>query len=118
MSTTLELISPIEKWPDDNIKSLAATNPQQAMASVIKKCREPLLYHALCIVKDEDKYDLVQRLYQAIRESRLFTHDFRIKHGCIASLQISALTTFVIENVCSHLRSENGNRTQRVRPNP
>ena len=81
MSTTLELISPTEKWPDDNIKSLAQTNPQQAMASIIKKYREPLLYHAICIVKDEDEaYDLVQEVFiRAIRESRLFTHDFRIK---------------------------------------
>jgi RNA polymerase sigma factor (sigma-70 family) len=81
MSTTLELISPVEKWPDDNIKSLAQTNPQQAMASIIKKYREPLLYHAICIVKDEDEaYDLVQEVFiRAIRESRLFTFDFRIK---------------------------------------
>ena len=51
------------------------------MHIVIQKYRESLLYHALCIVKDQDEaYDLVQEVFvRAIRESRLFDTDFRIK---------------------------------------
>jgi len=81
MSAKLRLLKPATSWPDDQIKTLAKTNRRSAMEATIQKYREPLLYHAICIVKDEDEaYDLVQEVFiRAIRETRLFNEDFRIK---------------------------------------
>ena len=81
MSAKLKLIKPVESWADEQIKQLAQKDRRSAMEATIKKYREALLYHALCIVKDEDEaYDLVQEVFiRAIREIRLFNEDFRIK---------------------------------------
>ena len=81
MSAKLQLLKSASTWTDDQIKTVAKTNRRAAMEATIQKFREPLLYHAICIVKDEDEaYDLVQEVFiRAIREPRLFNEDFRIK---------------------------------------
>ena len=81
MSAKLQLLKSVSSWTEDQIKTVATTNRKAAMEAVIQKFRESLLYHAICIVKDEDEaYDLVQEVFiRAIREPRLFNDDFRIK---------------------------------------
>ena len=81
MGAQLKLIISPDKWTESQIKQLAKKDLRKAFDIVIQKYREPLLYHALCIVKDQDEaYDLVQEVFiRAIREKRLFTDEFRIK---------------------------------------
>ena len=81
MSAKLQLLKSASSWTDEQIKTVAKTNRKAAMEAMIQKFREPLLYHAICIVKDEDEaYDLVQEVFiRAIREPRIFNEDFRIK---------------------------------------
>ena len=81
MSAKLQLLKSVPSWTEEQIKTVATTNRKAAMEAVIQKFRESLLYHAICIVKDEDEaYDLVQEVFiRAIREPRLFNDDFRIK---------------------------------------
>ena len=81
MTANLQLIKPVKTWADEQIKHIAKTDRRSAMEATIQKYREALLYHAICIVKDQDEaYDLVQEVFiRAIREIRLFNEDFRIK---------------------------------------
>ena len=69
------------KWSEAKIKEVAEQDRKMAMDMIIRSHREQLLYHALCIVKDEDEaYDLVQEVFiRAIRETRFFQKDFRMK---------------------------------------
>jgi RNA polymerase sigma-70 factor (ECF subfamily) len=66
---------------DAQIKILAQNDRVRAMDALIRRYRDPLFYHALCILKNEDEaYDMVQEVFiRAIRESRLFNDDFKIK---------------------------------------
>jgi len=81
MTANLHFIAPTAQWSEEKIKNLASQNKRAAMEAIIQKYRDVLLYHALCIVKDHDEaYDLVQEVFiRAIRETRLFNEDFRIK---------------------------------------
>ena len=81
MGAQLKLFISPDKWTEGQIKQLAKDDKRKAFNIVIQKYREALLYHALCIVKDQDEaYDLVQEVFvRAIREKRLFTDEFRIK---------------------------------------
>ena len=76
----LNLRSP-SSWTDSEIKQTASRDRQFAMEVVIRKYRDALYYHALCILKDADTaYDLVQEVFiRAIRESRFFNSDFYMK---------------------------------------
>ena len=59
----LNLKSP-SKWTDSDIKKAAERDKQFAMEIVIKKYRDSLYYHALCILKDADlTYDLIQEVF-------------------------------------------------------
>jgi RNA polymerase sigma-70 factor (ECF subfamily) len=51
------------------------------MEAVIRKYRDPLYFHARYIVKDhQEAYDVVQEVFiKAMRETRLFDEDFKIK---------------------------------------
>jgi RNA polymerase sigma-70 factor, ECF subfamily len=68
-------------WTDTEIKEIASKDRQSAMEMIIRKYRDALYYHALCILKDEDgAYDLVQEVFiRAIREARFFNSDFYMK---------------------------------------
>jgi len=81
MAAQIQQLNRTKSWSEDQIKNLAQQDRHRAMHIVIQKYRESLLYHALCIVKDQDEaYDLVQEVFvRAIRETRLFDKDFRIK---------------------------------------
>ena len=83
MTASLRLVSPdnVSTWSESDIKSLAANNSRSAMEVVIQKYREPLYFHARYILKDhQEAYDLVQEVFiKAMRESRLFDEDFKIK---------------------------------------
>lgn len=81
MGAQLQRFNRTDAWSEPQIKELAKQDRKRAVHIMIQKYRESLLYHAICIVKDRDEaYDLVQEVFiRAIREERLFTHDFRIK---------------------------------------
>jgi RNA polymerase sigma-70 factor (ECF subfamily) len=83
MSASLRLMSPekTSEWSELDIKNLAGSNSRGAMEMVIRKYREPLYFHARYIVKDhQEAYDLVQEVFiKAMRESRLFDEEFKIK---------------------------------------
>ena len=81
MGAQLQRFNRTDTWSELQIKELAKQDRKRAVHIMIQKYRESLLYHAICIVKDRDEaYDLVQEVFiRAIREERLFTHDFRIK---------------------------------------
>jgi RNA polymerase sigma-70 factor (ECF subfamily) len=81
MGAQVQRLNRTESWTESQLKDLAGKDKTRAMHIVIQKYREALLYHALCIVKDQDEaYDLVQEVFiRAIREERLFSQDFRIK---------------------------------------
>lgn len=83
MNANLKLIArtSADSWSEEDIKALAVDNPRAAMDLVVHKYRERLFYHALYIVKDwEEAYDAVQEVFiRAIRETRFFNADFRIK---------------------------------------
>ncbi len=70
-----------DQWAESDIKKFASSNPRSAMEMVIQKYREPLYFHARYIVKDhQEAYDVVQEVFiKAMRESRLFDDDFKIK---------------------------------------
>ena len=76
----LNLRSPAS-WTDSEIKQAAERDRQFAMEVVIKKYRDALYFHALCILKDADAaYDLIQEVFiRAIREDRFFNSDFYMK---------------------------------------
>ena len=81
MAAQIQHLNRSKSWSEEQIKDLARKDNRRAMHIIIQKYRESLLYHALCIVKDQDEaYDLVQEVFvRAIRETRLFDADFRIK---------------------------------------
>jgi RNA polymerase sigma-70 factor (ECF subfamily) len=70
-----------QQWSDEQIKLTAVKNRRVAVNLLIEKYRQPLLRHALYILRDQDDaYDIVQETFvRAIRETRLFEQDFRIK---------------------------------------
>lgn len=70
-----------QQWSDEQIKLTATKNRRVAINMLIEKYRQPLFRHALYILRDEDEaYDIVQETFiRAIRETRLFDPDFRIK---------------------------------------
>ena len=83
MPASLRLMKPEETsgWTEADIKKLAGANSRAAMEAVIRKYREPLYFHARYIVKDhQEAYDVVQEVFiKAMRETRLFDDDFKIK---------------------------------------
>ena len=83
MTASLRLVSPesTATWTEEDIKQLAVRDSRSAMELVIQKFREPLYFHARYILKDhQEAYDLVQEVFiKAMRESRLFDEDFKIK---------------------------------------
>lgn len=83
MPASLRLMKPEETsgWTEADIKKLAGANSRAAMEAVIRKYREPLYFHARYIVKDhQEAYDVVQEVFiKAMRETRLFDEDFKIK---------------------------------------
>jgi RNA polymerase sigma-70 factor (ECF subfamily) len=70
-----------QQWSDEQIKLTATKNRRIAMNLLIEKYRQPLFRHALYILRDQDEaYDVVQETYiRAIRESRIFDPEFRMK---------------------------------------
>ena len=78
--SVIPLRSP-QQWSDEQIKLTATKNRRVAINLLIEKHRQPLLRHALYILRDQDDaYDIVQETFvRAIRETRLFDPDFRIK---------------------------------------
>lgn len=78
--SVIPLRSP-QQWSDEQIKLTATKNPRIAINMLIEKYRQPLFRHALYILRDEDEaYDIVQETFiRAIRETRLFDPDFRVK---------------------------------------
>lgn len=83
MPASLRLMDPSTsaQWTEADIKKFASSNHRSAMEMVIQKYREPLYFHARYIVKDhQEAYDVVQEVFiKAMRESRLFDDDFKIK---------------------------------------
>ncbi len=83
MPASLRLMKPEETsgWTEVDIKKLAGANSRAAMEAVIRKYRDPLYFHARYIVKDhQEAYDVVQEVFiKAMRETRLFDDDFKIK---------------------------------------
>ena len=83
MTASLRLVSSesTATWTEEDIKQLAVRDSRSAMELVIQKFREPLYFHARYILKDhQEAYDLVQEVFiKAMRESRLFDEDFKIK---------------------------------------
>jgi RNA polymerase sigma-70 factor (ECF subfamily) len=83
MTASLRLVTPgnASTWSESDIKGLAANNSRSAMELLIHKYREPLYFHARYILKDhQEAYDLVQEVFiKAMRESRLFDEDFKMK---------------------------------------
>ena len=83
MPANLQLLKPEHSatWTEADIKKLAASNARGAMEAVIQKYRDPLYFHARYIVKDhQEAYDVVQEVFiKAMRESRLFDDEFKIK---------------------------------------
>lgn len=81
--TNLRLLSPDapEQWDDQDIKQLARRDRRQAVDLVVRKYRDRLYYHALCIVREpQEAYDAVQEVFiKAIREPRFFDDDFQMK---------------------------------------
>lgn len=79
----LRIVSPARAsdWTEDHIKTLARRDVRMAMDMVTRKYRDRLFYHAVGITKDwEEAYDVVQEVFiRAMRETRLFTPEFRIK---------------------------------------
>jgi len=78
--SVIPLRSP-QQWSDEQIKLTATKNRRIAINMLIEKYRQPLFRHALYILRDEDEaYDIVQETFvRAIRETRLFDPDFRVK---------------------------------------
>lgn len=78
--SVIPLRSP-QQWSDEQIKLTATKNRRVAIKLLIEKYRQPLLRHSLYILRDQDDaYDIVQETFvRAIRETRLFDPDFRIK---------------------------------------
>ena len=83
MPASLRLMNPEKtaEWSEADIKKLAISNSRAAMELVIRKYRQSLYFHARYIVKDhQEAYDLVQEVFiKAMRETRLFDDDFKIK---------------------------------------
>ena len=83
MTASLRLVSPesVASWNEVDIKHLAQSDSRSAMELVIQKYREPLYFHARYSLKDhQEAYDLVQEVFiKAMRESRLFDDEFKIK---------------------------------------
>jgi RNA polymerase sigma-70 factor (ECF subfamily) len=79
----LRIVSPARAsdWTEAHIKALAETDVRMAMDMVTRKYRDRLFYHAVGITKDyEEAYDVVQEVFiRAMRETRLFQPEFRIK---------------------------------------
>lgn len=79
----LRIVSPARAsdWTEAHIKALAETDVRMAMDMVTRKYRDRLFYHAVGITKDwEEAYDVVQEVFiRAMRETRLFQQEFRIK---------------------------------------
>ena len=79
----LRIVSPARAsdWTEAHIKALAETDVRMAMDMVTRKYRDRLFYHAAGITKDwEEAYDVVQEVFiRAMRETRLFQPEFRIK---------------------------------------
>ena len=78
--SVIPLRSP-QQWSDEQIKLTATKTPRIAINMLIEKYRQPLFRHALYILRDEDEaYDIVPETFiRAIRETRLFDPDFRVK---------------------------------------
>jgi RNA polymerase sigma-70 factor (ECF subfamily) len=79
----LRIVSPARAsdWTEAHIKALAESDVRMAMDMVTRKYRDRLFYHAVGITKDwEEAYDVVQEVFiRAMRETRLFQQEFRIK---------------------------------------
>ncbi len=78
---SLRLIAPSNVEGEDSIKIVAKSDPARGADALVRTYREPLFHHAAYILKDyEEAIDVVQDVFiKALREPRLFSHDFRIK---------------------------------------
>ena len=77
----LNLIQQAESWEDSDIKAMAVDNRRLAVELTVRKFRDRLYYHALCILREpEAAYDAVQEVFiKAIREVRFFEPEFQMK---------------------------------------
>jgi RNA polymerase sigma-70 factor (ECF subfamily) len=99
-----------QQWSDEQIKLTAVKNRRVAVNLLIEKYRQPLLRHALYILRDQDDaYDIVQETFvRAIRETRLFEQDFRIK----------AWLFRVAKNLCLNQLRNSSRRAAILQANP
>ena len=81
MPAQVQLLQQPTQWTDHQLKLAAVRNRRAAMELLVQKYREPLFRHALYLLKSEDEaYDVVQETFiRAVRETRIFDIDFRIK---------------------------------------
>ena len=81
MPAQVQFLQEPTQWSDHQLKLAASRNRRSAMNLLVQKYREPLFRHALYLLKSEDEaYDVVQETFvRAVRETRLFDIDFRIK---------------------------------------
>ena len=81
MPAQVQFLQQPSQWSDHQLKLAASRNRRSAMNLLVNKYREPLFRHALYLLKSEDEaYDVVQETFiRAVRETRLFDIDFRIK---------------------------------------
>lgn len=107
--SVIPLRSP-QQWSDEQIKLTATKNRRVATNLLIEKYRQPLLRHALYILRDrDDAYDIVQETFvRAIRETRLFDPDFRIK----------AWLFRVAKNLCLNQLRNTSRRAAILKANP
>lgn len=107
--SVIPLRSP-QQWSDEQIKLTATKNRRVATNLLIEKYRQPLLRHALYILRDQDDaYDIVQETFvRAIRETRLFDPDFRIK----------AWLFRVAKNLCLNQLRNTSRRSAILQANP
>ena len=107
--SVIPLRSP-QQWSDEQIKLTATKNRRVATSLLIEKYRQPLLRHALYILRDQDDaYDIVQETFvRAIRETRLFDPDFRIK----------AWLFRVAKNLCLNQLRNTSRRSAILQANP
>ena len=77
----VNLIQQAESWEDSDIKAMAVDNRRLAVELTVRKYRDRLYYHALCILREpEAAYDAVQEVFiKAIREVRFFDPEFQMK---------------------------------------
>jgi RNA polymerase sigma-70 factor (ECF subfamily) len=81
MTHQIQITSPPNATPDEEIKSLSATHPALACELVVRKYREPLFRHARYILKDNQlAADVCQEVFiKSLKETRFFDEEFKMK---------------------------------------